>query len=224
MYMQTKNTSDYSPLQDINRDGVYCAFHKHANSKIQKPPSQLRFSMPSNIITITSNEPWNTETHKTGRNPPITDHKPWPFEPVKATFCFLRGPLRWLTAAKNANVSWFLNFRVCVFMKSAVSSTYRETANVRFKLRISSFSSFWFLELFDNCVLFSFHYSRIRPVTVLFLVTIVFDELRPNVSCIHSKLIIACRVYCGSKNSKNVLFRSIMISFEKSVSNWKFPV
>ena len=60
----------------------YCAFHKHANSKIQKPPSQLRFSLPSIIITITSNEPWNTETHKTDRNPPITDHKPWPFEPI----------------------------------------------------------------------------------------------------------------------------------------------
>ena len=57
MYMQTKNTSDYSPLQDINRDGVNCAFHKHANSKIQKPSSPLRFSLPSNIITITSNEP-----------------------------------------------------------------------------------------------------------------------------------------------------------------------
>ena len=37
--------------------GYYCAFHKHANSKVQKPPSQLRFSPPSIIITITSNEP-----------------------------------------------------------------------------------------------------------------------------------------------------------------------
>ena len=41
----------------------YCAFHEHANSKVQKPPSQSRFSLPSIIITITSNEPWNTETH-----------------------------------------------------------------------------------------------------------------------------------------------------------------
>ena len=24
----------------------YCAFHKHANSEVQKPPSQLRFSQP----------------------------------------------------------------------------------------------------------------------------------------------------------------------------------
>ena len=50
----------------------YCAFHKHANSKVQKPPSQVRFSLPSIIVMITSNEPGNTETHKTDRNSPIT--------------------------------------------------------------------------------------------------------------------------------------------------------
>ena len=82
---------------------------------------QLRFSLPSIIITITSNETWNTETHKTDWNPPITNHKPWPFEPVKVKFCFLRGPLRWLTAAKNAIVSWLLNFRIGMFVKSALS-------------------------------------------------------------------------------------------------------
>ena len=98
----------------------YCAFHKYANSKVQKTPSQLRFSLPSIIITIISNEPWNTETHKRDRNPPITHHKPWPFEPVKVKFCFLRGPLRWLTAAKNAIVSWLSNFRIRMFVKSAV--------------------------------------------------------------------------------------------------------
>ena len=84
-------------------------------------PSQLRFSLPSIIITITSNQPWNTETHKTDRNPPITNHKPWPFEPVKVKFCFLRGPLRWLAAAKNAIVIWLLNFRIRIFVKSAVT-------------------------------------------------------------------------------------------------------
>ena len=100
----------------------YCAFHKHANSEVQKPPSQSHFSLPSIIITIISNEPWNTETHKRDRNPPITHHKPWPFEPVKVKFCFLRGSLRWLTAVKNAIVSWLLNFRICMFVKSAVNS------------------------------------------------------------------------------------------------------
>ena len=99
----------------------YCAFHKHANSKVQKPPSQLRFSLPSIIITITSNKPWNTETHKTHANPPITNHKPWPFERVKVKFCFLGGPLRWLTVAKNAIVSWLLNFTIRMFVKSAVT-------------------------------------------------------------------------------------------------------
>ena len=100
---------------------AYCAFHKHANCKVHKTPSQLRFSLTSIIITITSNEPWNTETHKTDRNPPITNHKPWPFEPVKVKFCFLRGLLRWLMAAKNAIVSWLLNFRIRMFVKSTVT-------------------------------------------------------------------------------------------------------
>ena len=99
---------------------LYCAFHKHTNSKVQKPPSRLRFWLPSIIITITSNKPWNTETHKTDRNPPITNQKPWPFEPVKVKFCSLRGPLRWLGAAKNAIVSWVLNFRIRMCVKSAV--------------------------------------------------------------------------------------------------------
>ena len=103
--------------------GLYCALHKHANSKVQKPPSQLRFSLPSIIITITSNEPGNTETHKKDRNTPITNHKPWPFEPVKVKFCFLRGSLRWLTAAKKAIVSWLLNFRIRMFVKSAVKTS-----------------------------------------------------------------------------------------------------
>ena len=54
------------------------------------------------------------------RNPPITNRKPWPFEPVKVKFCFLRGLLRWLTAVKNAIVSSLLNLRIRMFVKSAV--------------------------------------------------------------------------------------------------------
>ena len=49
------------------------------------------------------------------------------------------------------------------------------------------------IELFDYCLKFSFDYSRLRiPVTVLFFVTILFDEVRPTVLCIHTKLIIVC--------------------------------
>ena len=99
---------------------LYCAFHKLVNSKVQKPASQLHSLLPSIIITITGNEPWNTETHKTDQNPPITNHKPWPFEPIKVKFCFLRGRLRWLMAAKNTIVSWLLNFRICMSVKGAV--------------------------------------------------------------------------------------------------------
>ena len=39
-------------------------------------------------------------------------------------FCFLKDPLRWLTTVKNANISWLLNFRMCVFMKSTVTRWY----------------------------------------------------------------------------------------------------
>ena len=102
-------------LENVQHTRSHCTFHKHANSKVQNLPSQLRFWLPSIIITITINKPWNTETHKTDQNPPITNHKPWPFESVKEKFCFLRGPLRWMTAAKNANVSWLLNFRIHMF-------------------------------------------------------------------------------------------------------------
>ena len=74
-------------------------------------------------IMITSNEPWNKETLKLDRNPPITNHKPLPFEPIEINFSFLRGLLKWLTAAKNANVSGLLNFRICMFLKSVVKFT-----------------------------------------------------------------------------------------------------
>ena len=60
-------------------------------------------------------------THIRQKKRPITNHKPSPFEPAEISFCFLRGPLRWLTAAKNTNVSWLLNFRIHVFMKSMVN-------------------------------------------------------------------------------------------------------
>ena len=75
---------------------------------------------------------------------------------------------------------------------------------------------------------------------VLFSVTILFDEVRAKVLCIHTKLIfLCCRLWevkkerllvvyvcqvCYRSKNKNVLFCSIMISLEKSVSTWQFPV
>ena len=94
----------------------YCAFHKHANSDVQKPASQFRFSLPSFIITITSNEPWNTETHKTDRNPLITDQS----QIAEIKFCFLKAPLRWLTAAKTQTS--------VAFYDSPVKSSFGESS------------------------------------------------------------------------------------------------
>ena len=53
------------PGASLTARRLYCAFHKHANSKVQKPPSQLCLSLLSIIITI---------AHKTDRNPQITNH------------------------------------------------------------------------------------------------------------------------------------------------------
>ena len=47
-----------------SHDIPYCAFQKHTNSQGQKPPSPVRFPLPSIMITITSNEPWNKKNTK----------------------------------------------------------------------------------------------------------------------------------------------------------------
>ena len=54
-------------------------------------------------ITIISNEPWNSETHKRDWNPPITNLKPRPFEPIRVKFCFLRGPIKMLDSSEKHN-------------------------------------------------------------------------------------------------------------------------
>ena len=51
----------------------------------------------------------------------------------KVKFCFLRGPLKWFATAKIAIISWLLNFRICMFVKSAVrgkSSTKAPQTNI----------------------------------------------------------------------------------------------
>ena len=68
---------------------LYCAFQKHRNSEVLKPPLHLRFSLLKSIIIIimiTSNKPQNTEAHKTDRNAPIKNHKQWPFEPIEVNY------------------------------------------------------------------------------------------------------------------------------------------
>ena len=107
----------------------YCAFYKHATSKVQKPLSQLHLSLPSIIILITNNESLNTETHKTDRNPLITDNKPWP---SSVTFYFLEGPLKGLTAAKKHERQLAFEFqRLGVFEKC---SKWKQTNSTYFRI------------------------------------------------------------------------------------------
>ena len=66
-----------------------------------------------------------------------TNHKSWPFEPIKVKLCFLRGLLRWLTAAKNAILSWLLNLRIRMFVKSAVKDKCNRLLSIKVGLAIS---------------------------------------------------------------------------------------
>ena len=69
---------------------LYCAFQKHVNSEVLKPPWYLRFSLPESIITvITSNELQSTEAQKNDRSAPIKNHKQWPFEPIEVNYSSL---------------------------------------------------------------------------------------------------------------------------------------
>ena len=98
--------------------------------------SQLRF-LPPSIIQCNYDHKQQTLKHRNtqmDQNPPISNHKPWPIESVEVNFCVLRGPLRWSTAVKKTNVSWLLNFRICMFMKSTVNQ-------ICFSLRTSDAAS-----------------------------------------------------------------------------------
>ena len=60
------------------------------------------------------NQRTDPENRKRRNGSKSTDHNQptWTFEPVEASFCFLRGPLRWLTAEKNATIDW-VGFACC---------------------------------------------------------------------------------------------------------------
>ena len=60
------------------------------------------------------------ETEKHTKRIEIHKSQTMTFWTREVKFCFLRGPLRWLTAAKNAIVGWVLNFRIHMFLKSAI--------------------------------------------------------------------------------------------------------
>ena len=121
------------PGASLTARRLYCAFHKHANSKVQKPPSQLCLSLPSIIITIRSNEPWNRETHKTDRNPQITNHdllNPWskvlfPKRSVKMIDSSEKRNRRLASELQNSHVCEKCdpNLRSTVYKKRTIFST-----------------------------------------------------------------------------------------------------
>ena len=97
----------------------YCTFQKRASSEVQKLPSQMRFLLLLIIITITSNE---QQTHKTDQNPPITNHTFWAFW---SKLLFPKRSAEMIDGCEERKCSWVLNFRIDVFLKSAVTMMMR---------------------------------------------------------------------------------------------------
>ena len=92
----------------------------------------------------------NLETEKHTKRIEIHKSQTMTFWTREVKFCFLRGPLRWLTAAKNAIVGWVLNSRIRMFVKSAIlicgpQSTWKRTI---FSTRRKTFSFKIFLMVF----------------------------------------------------------------------------
>ena len=106
------DTADFISIRAL--DDPYCAFQKHVNSEVQKPPQQVRFFA---AVNHNYDHKQRSLKHRNTQNgSKSTNHKPWPFEPMEVNVRFL-GPLRQLTAGKNANVSWFWKLKIRVLMK-----------------------------------------------------------------------------------------------------------
>ena len=99
---------------------------KHANSKVQKPPSQLLFLLTSIvIITITSNEPWNTETQNGSRS---TNHRSQTMTvwTSLSKVLFPKRSAKMIVGSKTRkiNVSCLVNFRVLMFLKGCAETSF----------------------------------------------------------------------------------------------------
>lgn len=108
-----ENDSRLLKNSEGNRDGewIFC-LRKEADVALFLQVSRMRkiikiceANLTTRLLpelrTITKQRALKHESNKTNRDPPITKHKPWPFELVQVNMYFLRGPIRWFTEQKN---------------------------------------------------------------------------------------------------------------------------
>ena len=80
----------------------------------------FRESYLSIIITRKRNKQhgsWKSTRSPGALNQPNAINKRWPFKPTEESPCFLRGPLEYVTEAKNVKVSCNFDFRLRVIEK-----------------------------------------------------------------------------------------------------------
>ena len=82
---------------------------------------RIHFSLSSNIIKGDSQWTLKNRNEQNGSKSINHSSQTWPFDQVKANFCFLRGSLRLLTAAKAYFVVAVDLSRVRMFLKMAIN-------------------------------------------------------------------------------------------------------
>ena len=123
--------------------------------KVQKLPSQLCLSLLSIIITITSNEPWNRETHKTDRNPQITNHdllSPW------SKVLFPKRSVKMIDSSEKRNRrlgSELQNSHVCEKCDPNLRSTVYMKTHYLARYRYKQKQTPWNLDVDYTCMLYS---------------------------------------------------------------------
>ena len=125
--------SNFEPISyhksSLNEKDFLLRFLQTRHLESSKAAFTIAFFTAVNHNLITNNESLNTETHKTDRNPLITDNKPWP---SSVTFYFLEDPLKGLTAAKKHERQLAFEFqRLGVFEKC---SKWKQTNSTYFRI------------------------------------------------------------------------------------------
>ena len=114
------DTADFISIRAL--DDPYCAFQKHVNSEVQKPPQHVRV-----FAAVNHNYDHKQQSLKhrnTQNGSKSTNHKPWRFEPVEVNFSFL-GPLRRLTTGKTQmSVGFGTSEFACLWKKKGLWTGY----------------------------------------------------------------------------------------------------
>ena len=111
-------------IEQINFDVVLSCpqtfIQKHANYEVQKPAFAVTFFAAVNQNYDHKQRISKHRNTQNGSNSTIHKSQTMTFWTRYRNLLFPKTPLKMIDGSENANVSWLLNFRIRVYMKSAV--------------------------------------------------------------------------------------------------------